>query len=450
MTGAAGPCRRSSSCSAGRRPSTTCRSCRARPSPTRWPRPATTSTQVLSTSTAAGGGCRPVTAAATARGAPTTTRRRSAPTGPLSVGAALDRLAAARPGAGRRHRPPRAVRRGRHDPGAARGGRPRVHRVGRRGLGASAWTRPCSSGCAAGIGLPVVDWREVRAARWASDRTRVRRELAAFAAGAGDPRLMVKPARLGSSVGMTLVHDPSELAAGARPRVPLRHAGPRRDVSRRARATSRSRSSATTRPGSRSTARARSSAATSSTTTPRSTRPACPRPHPRRGRPTRSGRSLHKISRDVYRAIGAEGFARIDFLLAGERIYLSEINTIPGFTPISLFPTLPAEGGYTFADVCERIVELALERHAARSRAPADRRGPAPVSGRMRGRPTARRARRARRRPAGRVPSDAPRPASRRSAPARRCACSSAPPRSTGSPPSPAFDYTDSRSRAPR
>jgi D-alanine-D-alanine ligase len=75
---------------------------------------------------------------------------------------------------------------------------------------------------------------------------------------------------------------------------------------------------------------------------------------------------MHKLSRDVYRAIGAEGFARIDFLMAGERIVVSEINTIPGFTPISLFPTMPAEGGYSFADVCVRIVELAMERHAAR------------------------------------------------------------------------------------
>jgi D-alanine-D-alanine ligase len=73
-----------------------------------------------------------------------------------------------------------------------------------------------------------------------------------------------------------------------------------------------------------------------------------------------------KIARDAYRAIGAEGFARVDFLLRGDEVFLSEINTIPGFTPISLFPTMPAEAGYSFADVCVRVVELAVERHAAR------------------------------------------------------------------------------------
>ena len=75
--------------------------------------------------------------------------------------------------------------------------------------------------------------------------------------------------------------------------------------------------------------------------------------------------TILKIARDAYRAIGAEGFARIDFLVRDERVFLSEINTIPGFTPISLFPTMPADGGYTFADVCARVVDLALERMPA-------------------------------------------------------------------------------------
>ncbi len=47
-------------------------------------------------------------------------------------------------------------------------------------------------------------------------------------------------------------------------------------------------------------------------------------------------------------------------------LFVSEINTIPGFTPISLFPRLCAEGGYDFGGICERIIELALERAATR------------------------------------------------------------------------------------
>ena len=78
--------------------------------------------------------------------------------------------------------------------------------------------------------------------------------------------------------------------------------------------------------------------------------------------------TMLKLARDAYRACGCEGFARIDFLLAGEELVISEINTIPGFTPISLFPALCAEGGYDFGAVCRRVVDLALERHASRVR----------------------------------------------------------------------------------
>ena len=77
---------------------------------------------------------------------------------------------------------------------------------------------------------------------------------------------------------------------------------------------------------------------------------------------------MRKLARDAYRAVGAEGFARVDFLVRDEQVYLSEINTIPGFTPISLFPTMPAEAGLDFTAVCLRILDLALERHAARAR----------------------------------------------------------------------------------
>jgi len=56
----------------------------------------------------------------------------------------------------------------------------------------------------------------------------------------------------------------------------------------------------------------------------------------------------------------------VDFLVHGGRVYLSEINTIPGFTPISLFPALCEAGGYDFGALAGRILELALERDAVR------------------------------------------------------------------------------------
>jgi D-alanine-D-alanine ligase len=82
----------------------------------------------------------------------------------------------------------------------------------------------------------------------------------------------------------------------------------------------------------------------------------------------RTRATILKLARDAYRAVGAEGFARVDFLLAAETLVVSEINTIPGFTPISLFPAMAGAGGYDFPGICLRILDLALERHDRRRR----------------------------------------------------------------------------------
>ena len=216
-----------------------------------------------------------------------------------------------------------------------------------------------------GLGIPVVDWREVRRSRWDADRSGVRREMAAFAAGAADPRLMIKPARLGSSVGMTLAHDSAELAAAldhafrydSLALVELYVAGAR-DLEMSVIGNDHARLELYG-PGEVISGHefydyeAKYTPGLSETST-----------HAEVSDVEKA--VIHKLTRDVYRAIGAEGFARVDFLMAGERIVVSEINTIPGFTPISLFPTMPAEGGHSFTDVCLRVVELALERHAQR------------------------------------------------------------------------------------
>jgi D-alanine-D-alanine ligase len=216
-----------------------------------------------------------------------------------------------------------------------------------------------------GLGLPVVDWREIRADRWAADRAAVRAELLAFAIGTGDPRLMIKPAGLGSSVGMTLVHDASQLDAALDlafhyDTVALAEAylADARDLEVAVIGNDPARLEIYG-PGEIVSGHEFYDYAAKYT-------PGLSETSTRAEVSDDQRRLLHKLSRDVYRAIGAEGFARIDFLVTADQVVVSEINTIPGFTPISLFPTMPAEGGYDFASVCRRIIDLALERHAAR------------------------------------------------------------------------------------
>lgn len=214
-----------------------------------------------------------------------------------------------------------------------------------------------------GIGLPVVDWREVTATRWTADPAGVLAELEGFAAGTGDPRLMVKPARLGSSVGMTLAHGPDERAAAletalAHDTLALVEAyvPGARDLEVSVIGNDPARLELYG-PGEIIAGHEFYDYAAKYT-------PGLSETTPTAEVPPETRAAMLKIARDCYRAIGAEGFARVDFLLAGETIHLSEINTIPGFTPISLFPAMAAAGGYTFAGVAERIVELALERRA--------------------------------------------------------------------------------------
>jgi D-alanine-D-alanine ligase len=77
---------------------------------------------------------------------------------------------------------------------------------------------------------------------------------------------------------------------------------------------------------------------------------------------------LRRLAVECYRAVGCEGMARVDFLLesATDQLYLNEINTIPGFTSISMYPKMWEHSGLSFSVLLDRLIELALERHAAR------------------------------------------------------------------------------------
>ncbi|MCC7173844.1 MAG: D-alanine--D-alanine ligase [Bryobacterales bacterium] len=77
---------------------------------------------------------------------------------------------------------------------------------------------------------------------------------------------------------------------------------------------------------------------------------------------------VRRLACACYRAVECEGMARVDFFLeaATGRLYINEINTIPGFTSISMFPRMWEAAGLPFPRLIGRLIELAIERHQER------------------------------------------------------------------------------------
>jgi D-alanine-D-alanine ligase len=74
---------------------------------------------------------------------------------------------------------------------------------------------------------------------------------------------------------------------------------------------------------------------------------------------------LRRLALECYRAVECEGMARVDFLLERStgKLYLNEINTIPGFTSISMYPKMWEHSGIGFSALIDRLIDLALSRH---------------------------------------------------------------------------------------
>jgi D-alanine-D-alanine ligase len=77
-------------------------------------------------------------------------------------------------------------------------------------------------------------------------------------------------------------------------------------------------------------------------------------------------RNVQEIAIRAFKAIDACGMARVDFFLerGANRLLLNEINTIPGFTSASMYPRMWQKTGISYADLIDRLIQLALERHA--------------------------------------------------------------------------------------
>jgi D-alanine-D-alanine ligase len=75
---------------------------------------------------------------------------------------------------------------------------------------------------------------------------------------------------------------------------------------------------------------------------------------------------VRRLAIEAFKAIDAAGMARVDFLLSADTgaLYLNEINTIPGFTTISMFSKLWTATGVDYPALLDRLVKLAIERHA--------------------------------------------------------------------------------------
>jgi len=79
---------------------------------------------------------------------------------------------------------------------------------------------------------------------------------------------------------------------------------------------------------------------------------------------------IQEIALKAFKAVDCSGMARVDFLLdrATNDVFVSELNTIPGFTKISMYPKLWEASGLSYSALLDRLVELALERKSSRDR----------------------------------------------------------------------------------
>jgi len=81
-------------------------------------------------------------------------------------------------------------------------------------------------------------------------------------------------------------------------------------------------------------------------------------------------RELQRLAREAFRALEGSGLGRVEFLLdrnSGE-IFVNEVNSLPGFTEVSMFPRLWQASGISYPALLDRLIELALERHREKSK----------------------------------------------------------------------------------
>jgi D-alanine-D-alanine ligase len=217
-------------------------------------------------------------------------------------------------------------------------------------------------------GLPVVDWVDFTVADWRRRREPIVVEVESRL---GYP-CFVKPANMGSSVGVSKAHDEAELvsgveaAAGYDRRIVVEWAVPEpREIEVSVLGNDDAQASV---PGE--VVPDREWYDYDSKYSDSQTQLIIPAQLP-----AESTAELRRLAVAAFRAIDGAGMARVDFLADREatRFWINELNTIPGFTSISMYPKLWEASGLSYAQLCDRLIELAIERHAERARMRTDR-----------------------------------------------------------------------------
>jgi D-alanine-D-alanine ligase len=210
-------------------------------------------------------------------------------------------------------------------------------------------------------GLPQVDYAVVLRSEWAGNRAGVR---AAVLARLPMP-LFVKPANLGSSVGISKVHDAGELDAA----MDLAAGFDRKIVVEAGVANAREIECAVL-------GNDAPEASVAGEVLPSREFYDYEAKYLDEGSKTLVPADLtaaqlaevQRLSKAAFLAIDGSGLARVDFLLSRDdgRLYLNEVNTLPGFTTISMYSKLWGASGVAYPALIDRLIELALERHAAK------------------------------------------------------------------------------------
>jgi D-alanine-D-alanine ligase len=82
-------------------------------------------------------------------------------------------------------------------------------------------------------------------------------------------------------------------------------------------------------------------------------------------------KTVQRLAIAAFQAVDCAGLARVDFLMepgSSRRIFVNEINTMPGFTAISMYPKMWKATGMSYPELIDRLIQLGIERHEDKKR----------------------------------------------------------------------------------